>query len=67
MSNIEKIWNELKHSKIVDKQLFFCECVEKRLDKSLIEYHKSVEKAFESLVNYNMDYEIRLIKKLNKE
>ena len=67
MNNVEKIWNELKYSKIIDKQEFFNQCVQQRLNKSLIEYHKSIQKAFDSLINYNIDYDVRLMKKLNKE
>lgn len=67
MTNIEKIIAELKRYENQDKQKILSIRIQERLDKALQEYYNSVSKAFDKLEIYNNEYEIKLIKKLNKE
>lgn len=41
--------------------------IEERLDKSLKEYYNRLTQAFDKLVPYNDKYNLRVIKRLNKE
>lgn len=41
--------------------------IQERLDKSLKEYYSRLTQAFDKLVPYNDKYNLRVMKKLNKE
>ena len=67
MNRLITLISELKEYEGKSKSLILTERIQERLDKSLVEYYNSVTKAFDKLDLYNENYELKLIKKLNKE
>lgn len=50
-----------------DKIKLLSNLIKKRLDKSLIQYYDDLNNSLEKLNRYDDKYQLRLIKKLNKE
>lgn len=64
---ISKILDELKLYIAKDKQNIFYKAIQDRLDKCLIEYYNSIRKAYDKLDLYSDKYELKLMKRLNKD
>ena len=67
MSNIKNIIEDLKQYEGRSKNEILVQRIQERLDKALQTYYESVSKSFDKLDIYKDNYEIKLIKKLNKE
>ena len=66
MCNIQRIINELKQYEGKQKSKVLSEAIQKRLDISLVSYYNELTKAFDKLYEYSDNYEIKLLKKLDK-
>lgn len=66
MYNIQRIINELKQYEGKQKSKVLSEAIQERLDVSLVSYYNELTKAFDKLYEYSDNYEIKLLKKLNK-
>jgi len=63
---INYILQELKSYVEPDKKKIFSAAVEDRLNKGVVQYYNNLSKAYDKLYLYSDNYELKLIKKLNK-
>lgn len=67
MNNIEIILKELESYRVFDRKDIFTQRVKERLDKSLKEYYRDLNKSINKLELYQTYDNLKAIKKINKE
>lgn len=67
MNNIEIILKELENYRVFDRKDIFTQRVKERLDKSLKEYYRDLNKSINKLELYQTYDNLKAIKKINKE
>lgn len=67
MNNIEIILKELENYRVFDRKDIFTQRIKERLDKSLKEYYRDLNKSINKLELYQTYDDLKAIKKINKE
>lgn len=67
MNNIEIILKELENYRVFDRKAIFTQRIKERLDKSLKEYYRDLNKSINKLELYQTYDNLKAIKKINKE
>ena len=67
MNNIEIILKELENYRVFDRKDIFTQRIKERLDKSLKEYYRDLNKSINKLELYQTYDNLKAIKKINKE
>lgn len=67
MNNIEIILKELENYRVFDRKDIFTQRIKERLDKSLKEYYRDLNKSIDKLELYQTYDNLKAIKKINKE
>ena len=64
---IKRLLRNIKYYLAIDKETLFHNALQERLKKSLDQYYKDLNKAFDRLYPYTDNFELRVIRKLSKE